>query len=296
MGVTPSPAVVRASELLYELASQPTQCFTVSELARKLGIPRATCDTVLRGLTDGGLVRRDDGLRYQLSPGCIALGDAARNANLALRAANAHAEQLAHEKSSVTAVSIRDRHSTRVSDVFDFGPPLGLRARVGAAMPLVPPFGSTFVAWDAEFEGEEWLERAQPALTPSEKDRYRAALAEIRQRGFSVTLVTERQPRLIASLERVAAEPRSDTYFDRDQVAQQMTQSEYLLGAIEADRLVRVAQVSAPVFQGNGVVAASIMLLGPTQEVTADEVWELGAQVAGAAAAASRGVSGAADR
>ena len=37
MGVTPSPAVVRASELLYEMARQPNQCFTVSELARKLG-------------------------------------------------------------------------------------------------------------------------------------------------------------------------------------------------------------------------------------------------------------------
>lgn len=274
------------------MARQPTQCLTVSELARKLAIPRATCDTLLRGLTDGGLVRRDGELRYQLSPGCIVIGDAARNANLALRAANAQAEQLAQETSSVTAVSIRDRNDTRVSDVFDFGPPLGLRARVGAAMPLVPPFGSTFVAWGSEREAEEWLERSQPALTSSEKDHYRSTLAEIRHRGFSVTLVTERQPSLIATLERVASDPLSDAYSDRDEVAQQMTHGEYLLGPIEADRLVRVAQVSAPVFQGNDAVGASIMLLGPTQEVTAAEVRELGAKVAEAAGAASRAISG----
>ena len=65
---------------------------------------------------------------------------AARAANPALRAAAHHAEALARAQSSVTAVSIRDRDETRVSDVFDFGPPLGFRARVGEAIQLVPPF------------------------------------------------------------------------------------------------------------------------------------------------------------
>jgi DNA-binding IclR family transcriptional regulator len=289
MSVSPSPSVIRASELLQELARQPTGGFTVSELARKLGVPRATCDTLLRGLSDGGLVKRDPELRYRLGPACVVIGDAARRANLALHAANLLAERLAKESSSVTAVSIRDRNETRVSDVFDFGPPLGLRARVGATMPLVPPFGSTFVAWGTDAEGEQWLDRTQPPLTSLEKTHYRTALSEIRHRGFSVTLVTDRQPTLIAALERVAGHARSeDAYVDRDQVARQMTHGEYLLAHIEPDALVRVAQVSAPVFQTTGMVEVSIMLLGPTQEVTADEVKELGLRVASAAGAATR--------
>jgi DNA-binding IclR family transcriptional regulator len=164
-------------------------------------------------------------------------------------------------------------------------------------MPLVPPFGATFVAWETESVGEQWLERTQPPLTPSEKSRYRFALDEIRHRGFSVTLVTDRQPRLIAALERVADHARSDdAYLDRDQVARQMTHGEYLLASIEPGELVRVAQVSAPVFQAKGMVGASIMLLGPTQEVTAAEVRELGARVADAADAATRSVTGGTDR
>jgi DNA-binding IclR family transcriptional regulator len=293
MGVTPSPAAIRAAELLHELARQPAGRFTVSELARSLGIPRATCDTLLHGLSEGGLVSRDSGLRYQLGPGCIVIGDAARTANLALRSARVEAELLAKQTSSVTAVSIRDRFDTRVANVFDFGPAIGLRARVGATMPLVPPFGATFVAWDTDSVCERWLERTQPPLTSSERTHYRRALHEIRRRGFSVTLVTDRQPTLIAALERVAEHAGSeDASQDRDQVARQMTHGEYLLAAIEPDELVRVAQVSAPVFQADGTVGVSIMLLGPTREVTAAEVNELGTRVAGAAAAATRSVAG----
>ena len=60
------------------MALHPTESFSVSALARELEVPRATCDTVLMGLAEGGLVvRRDDDLRYELGPSCIALGDAA---------------------------------------------------------------------------------------------------------------------------------------------------------------------------------------------------------------------------
>jgi DNA-binding IclR family transcriptional regulator len=92
-------------------------------------------------------VRRDAALRFELGPACIVVGDAARASNPALRAAARYGEALARAQSSVTAVSIRDRGQTRVSDVFDFGPPLGLRAHVGEAIQLAPPFGASFVAW-----------------------------------------------------------------------------------------------------------------------------------------------------
>ena len=290
MPLSPSPAVVRATDLLSYLAHHPTRRFTVSELARLVDIPRATCDTLLRGLAQRDFVRRDSVLRYELGPACIVIGDAARVANPTLRAAAEQAEALARAQSSVAAVSIRDRDETRVSDVFDFGPPLGFRARVGEAIQLAPPFGASFVAWEDEEGIGRWLDRADPPLTPAELAHYRAALDAIRLHGFSVTLVTARQPNLIDALERVASgREDDDARRARDEAARHMTHTEYLAADFEPDGMVRVAQISAPVFQADGHVGASIMLLGPIHEVSADEITQIGDRVAAAAAAATAG-------
>jgi len=293
MPLTPSPAAVRAAELLHHLARHPTHRFTVSELARETGLPRATCDTLLLGLAEGGLVRRDAARRYELGPACIVVGDAARAANPALRAAAERAEALARARSSVVAVAIRDQEETRVASVYDFGPPLGFRARVGEAIRLVPPFGASFVAWDDGAGVRRWLDRADPPLSPEEERHYRAALDAVRRRGFSVTLVTARQPTLIDALERLANEgDDDDVRRARDDAARQMTHTEYLAAELDPDRMVRVAQFSAPVFQPDGDVGASIMLLGPTQDLTAGEIDTIGRQLAETAAAASRDVRG----
>lgn len=294
MPLASSPAVVRAADLLHHLASHATQRFTVSELARQVGLPRATCDTLLLGLAERGFVRRDASLRYELGPACIVVGDAARTSNPALRAAAHHAEALARQQSSVAAVSIRDRGDTRVANVFDFGPPLGFRARVGEAIQLVPPFGASFVAWDDESGIRTWLERADPRLSSAETEHYREALDAVRRRGFSVTLVTARQPVLIEALERLADDRDLDAARRaRDEAIRQMTHSEYLAADIDFAGTVRVAQVSSPVFESDGRVGASIMLLGPTHEVTAGEIAALGEEVARSAAAATSDVHGA---
>lgn len=293
MPLAPSPAVVRAADLLHHLASHATQRFTVSELARQVGLPRATCDTLLLALSERGFVRRDSSLRYELGPACIVVGDAARTANPALRAAAHHAEALARTQSSVAAVSIRDLEDTRVASVFDFGPPLGFRARVGEAIQLVPPFGASFVAWDDEPGIRTWLDRADPPLSSTETEHYREALDAVRRRGFSVTVVTARQPVLIEALERLADDRNLDAARRaRDEAVRQMTHSEYLAGNIDFDGTVRIAQVSSPVFEPDGRVGASIMLLGPTHEVTAGEIAALGERVARSAAAATSDVHG----
>lgn len=74
-----------------------------------------------------------------------------------------------------------------------------------------------------------------------------------------------------------------------DEAARHMTHTEYLAADFEPDGMVRVAQISAPVFQADGHVGASIMLLGPIHEVSADEITQIGDRVAAAAAAATAG-------
>jgi DNA-binding IclR family transcriptional regulator len=292
MALQPSPAVVRAGELLRYFAAHPTPPFTVSELARHVGVPRATCDSLLLGLAEAGLVRRDGGRRYRLGPACIALGDAGRAANPAVRAASVHAEALARTRAMVTAVSIRAGDETRVVNVFDFGPPFGLRARAGESIALVPPFGASFVAWDDEAV-EAWLGRAEPPLQPAGVRRYRAALEAVRRRGYSITVPTARQQEFADALEHLVGQPDAEEVRRRrDQAARAMAHSDYLAAEIDADAAMRLTQVSAPVFDAAGDVTASIMLLGPNHDVTAAEVTALGELVAGAAAAATRDIGG----
>src|SRR5262245_37710835 len=138
MPINPSPAVLRACEVLAHLAKHPTESFSVSELARQVGVPRATCDAILQALAVHRLVtRRDEDLRYELGPGGIAIGDAACSANPVLRAAKTEAEQLARAIGACVALSVRDGNTARVVEVFDFGPLFTARARVGQVIPLV---------------------------------------------------------------------------------------------------------------------------------------------------------------
>jgi DNA-binding IclR family transcriptional regulator len=292
MPLSPSPAVVRAADVLHHLASHPTQRFTVSQLARHVGVPRATCDTLLLGLAERGFVRRDAALRYELGPACIVVGDAARTANPALRAAAHRAETLAREHSGVTAVSMRDRDETRVAHVFDFAPALALRVRVGEAIHLTPPFGAVFIAWDDDESIDRWLGRADPSLTPAELAYYRTALEAIRQHGFSATLMTPRQPSLIEALDRLADDGRPAARRARDEAARQLAHSEYLVTRLDPAATVRIAQISAPVFEPDGQIGASIMMLGPTHDVTAAEMVALGELVAASATAATRDIHG----
>src|SRR5579862_1078201 len=175
---------VRGGEVLHHLAAHPTRAFTVAELARAVGVPRATCTSLLLGLAHQGFVRRDPELRYGLGPACIVVGDAARAATPGLRAAAVHAEAFARAHASVVAVTMRDGDETRVAHVFDFGPPFGICVRAGEAIRLVPPFGASFVAWDDEARIQAWLARAEPPLTNAETRRYRAALDAVRRRGY----------------------------------------------------------------------------------------------------------------
>jgi DNA-binding IclR family transcriptional regulator len=293
MPLVPSPAAVRAGDLLTRLAAHPTGVLTVTELARQAGIPRATCNSLLLGLAEHGFVRRDAALRYELGPACIVVGDAARAARPALGAAAVHGEALARARSSVVAVTITDGDQTRVANVFDFGPPFGIRPRAGDAIALAPPFGASFVAWDDDRDIQAWLDRAQPPLTPAEVARYHAALEAVRRRGYSVTVATARQPDLAAALERLADDPDArEARRVRDEAIRELAHSEYLAAEVDRRAAARLTQISAPVFEPGGAVTASIMLLGPAHEVTGAEITVLGQLVLAAATRATNDIGG----
>jgi DNA-binding IclR family transcriptional regulator len=292
MPITPTPAVLRACELLRHMVDHPTRAFSVSELARTAAVPRATCDAILQALAVQRFVRRSaDDRRYELGPGCIELGEAARIANPTLRAAKVEAERLAQSLGACVAVSVHEGQTVRVVDVFDFAPLFAVRARVGQVIPLVPPFGAVFVAWNDE-DAEAWIGRAGASLTPAERDGYRRALEGIRRRGYSVSIVAPR-PALEETFEVLARPPETnDARRARDELIHEAMHSAYLPADLEIEAAVRVGQVSAPVFDRTGRVEVSLLVPGPGLDITSTELRELGRRLVEAANRATREAGG----
>src|SRR4029077_9098640 len=86
MPAPPSPAVLRACDVLDHLATNPEDAFSVSEVARSVGVPRASCDSVLLARAKRGLEQRADEGRSWLGRACRTFGGAARVAGAPLSA------------------------------------------------------------------------------------------------------------------------------------------------------------------------------------------------------------------
>jgi len=274
MPIAPSPAVLRACDVLGHLAAYPTESFSVSELARSVGAPRATCDAVLPALMQRGLVYRSADRRYSLGPTCRSLGDAAESAAAPLVAVEPVAKALARTTSSCVAISSCTHGSTRVDRVFDHAGAFAIRPRVGESAPLIPPFGAVFVAWDDTAIGT-WLDRAGASIDEAERDYARAALAALRERGFAISTIAVR-PELVRLLEDLADRVPDHTTIDRrDSLIRELAPSRYLTLELASDRPQRVIQMSAPVFDATGAVVFSLMILGQSYELEPDEIGEL---------------------
>jgi DNA-binding IclR family transcriptional regulator len=293
MPINPSTGVLRAGNLLWHLARSPSESYSVSELARMVGVPRATCDSILQALAEHGLVmRREPAGRYQLGAVCVALGDAARAAHPVLDAASAEAEQVARALKGNVAVCTRTGDEARVVAAFDHGPPFGIRAHVGEAIPLVPPFGAVFVAWD-DAGADRWFAQADADVEERYLDHYRRALDAVRRRGYSVSVATTERSEYVDALETLIASPESEqARRTRDEMIREMQSSEYLATDIGEDTRIRLNQMSAPVFDAKGGVGAAIMLLSPRYDLTGAEVRDLGEQITRAADRATENARG----
>jgi DNA-binding IclR family transcriptional regulator len=169
-------------------------------------------------------------------------------------------------------VSLRDGEGSRVVQVFDHGPPFGPSARVGQSISHAPPFGAVYVAWDPS-DGEAWISRAGATLSPAERDRYRLALAEVRARGYSVTVAGPREPELASTLDTLTSAPDADdARRARDDLIAVYRHSEYLATDLDAREHVHVTHMSAPVFDHTGRAAASILVIGPDYDITTTEL------------------------
>lgn len=145
---------------------------------------------------------------------------------------------------------------------YDSRPP----TRVGQRIPLVPPLGAIYLAWQPEDAVRRWLE-ATP-LTEQQRTEFRTALDRVRRRGWSVGLGNDVHSQVEAELARMygPGEAISD-----EQRRRLLDLIRALGGLYEPEELVSgqaydVRNVQVPVFDETGSVAIclSVYRLPPT--------------------------------
>jgi DNA-binding IclR family transcriptional regulator len=266
-------AASRSIEILNYLAAHPAEGFTLSELARRLGINVSSAHGLLTVLTEAGYLERHHRLRtYTLGPAVVAVGDAAREHHPAIELACEAARDLAHELGlEVTVTTVAGDDILFVSRAGEHHAP-DLTAHVGQRVPFAPPLGTVFIAWGG---AERWLERAEDPASME------AVLAGVRDRGYAIGLEADSRRALGRALEQLARSTpaASDQHAALEALVAELGHADYQVRELEETRTYDVSFVAAPVFGPGGDVTLAITLIGFPPRLPAARIATYGEQV-----------------
>ncbi len=286
------------------LASHPDERFTLSEVARRCSLNKATAHALLSTLAERGvLLRHPDEKRYSLGPRLVAIGDAARRGYTAVDFAPAVLDGLAAATGHCArAWRVSGDHMVCVAQA---GPGAnstgGERERGGppapVSLPLVPPVGLVFMAWSDAPTVEAWLARAGAGETVGSAVE---ALPAIRRQGFAVMEASAEW----RALTRTGAGAHGGAARGRlvDDAATPAAQRELLravahqplvVGQLTAGRSYHPADVTAPVFGSEGTVDLAVSVAGLSDDaVDGRDLRAIAARVVAAADALTLAVTG----
>jgi DNA-binding IclR family transcriptional regulator len=296
MSLAPSPTAARVVEILDFLATRPTESFTTSQLARALDQNRTTCQSVVFSLESAGWVRRTTEKAYSLGASAIVAGQAALAAlpfldDIETELASLHAE---FGVEAVASVKTDDQMVV----VARMGPDRTLvpSLHVGLTVPLVPPFGLAFVAWDDD-AFDRWLRRGTDTLSEDDIERLRRAATVVRGLGYCVTLDRTSRARLADAIRDLDLAARSpDARARRDQLVDTLAHDEYVMLDIEHQADQPVSQISAPVFGADGRVLATLSVMAFPHELIVEDMPRVAGRLRTSARAVTRRVNGPATR
>jgi DNA-binding IclR family transcriptional regulator len=292
----PALSAERTVEILNFLAAHPLESFTLSELSARLDINKASAHAVLGTLTEAGyLVRHPRHKTYELGPALVAVGHAALERHRAVDVARDEIRRLSTKlDAEVLASAIVAEEMVIVARA---GRPTSTGLWVGARIPLVPPLGTVFVAWSPEAEIDEWLHRVGASATGSDLDRYRRAVAAVRDRGYSVGLEAEARTRLGELLAELVDHPHArDSRAAIDAAVDDLGHEEYNLLDSDDARSAVVNHIAAPVFGRHGEVVLALTMHGFAEPLPVAEVPRQAALLLRAARTVTAAASGRAPR
>ena len=178
----------RVVDVMNFLAAHPTESFTLSELAARLGLSIGSTHRLLTTLAEARFLSRHPKHKtYSLGMALVAIGQAAlaqhRDIDVARREmallasdlkVHCHPCAIVHEELLFLAAE-------GVPQSYE---PLN---SVGDRRPYMPPLGMVHAAWAEPDEQEDYIARAPAALSDAAREHLARSLGVIRKRGYAMS-------------------------------------------------------------------------------------------------------------
>jgi DNA-binding IclR family transcriptional regulator len=178
----------RVVEVMNFLAAHPTESFTLSEVATRLGLSIGSAHRLLTTLAEARyLSRHPKHKTYSLGMALVAIGQAALAQHRDLDIARREMARLASE------LRVQCHACVVVDDELLFLASEGLPQsysplnRAGDRRPFMPPLGMVHAAWADPDDQEDYIGRAPAALNERARSHVVRSLDVIRQRGFAMS-------------------------------------------------------------------------------------------------------------
>lgn len=264
----------RVMDVLNFLAAHPTDAFSLTEIARHIGLTNGSAHRILTTLANGMFLTRNEKHRtYSLGLGLVAIGQASIERHRGIEIARHHIARLGAElgvQCSINTVAhdeivVLAKEGTAQSQ-------LGL-TRVGERRPLVPPVGISHVAWSGEDVIAGYVEKARPLLSKAMLQRLIDTFPLVRNRGFALAA---KGPR--------AGKGHDATWLPMDQVRDaaywnavaamigELTPGEIQVFDISEAVKSGVSYISVPIFSPERKVAFQLVASGLPRDLTAPDI------------------------
>jgi DNA-binding IclR family transcriptional regulator len=259
----------RVVEVMNFLAAHPTDAFTLTEIASRLGLSNGSAHRVLTTLTESHYLSRHPKRKtYSLGMALLAIGQAALSKRRDIEIARQEVIRLAADLGTqcvATTIANGELVIVACAGTPRTSEPIN---QIGERRPFIPPLGITSAAWADLGEQREYLARAPAAFSDKAKQRLHEAMHVIRERGYSISGSGPaiRALRQLTSLP-VGYQTNESYWAGLRQLLTDLSESEIQLLDLDEVKPEGVSYINAPVFSPSGEVVLELSLNGLTPEL-----------------------------
>jgi DNA-binding IclR family transcriptional regulator len=267
-----SPGTQRTIAVLNFFAATPETWFSLSEVARRLNLNKATSHALLAELADCGFLIRHPDKTYSLGPAAVALGVAAgRLQYRVLERAKPEMEALSERfDADCTAITVSGQEAV----VLDRTGPGRSTAEhgLGQRTPLALPLGGIYVAWSSPDVIAAWAGRHFEASEPS--DGFAEVLDSIRANGYAVGLARDARVELSRAIQEIhqSNQQKAPVRELVERLLEELAVNNYTLLEIDDDQTYNMGYITAPIFDSDSRVILTLSLMGFSHPETGREV------------------------
>lgn len=250
----------RALETINFLALNPHGAYTLTELSRALDISPASMTDVLASLVTLGYVARHPVRKtYHVGAALVTIGESAAERHPVIGLAKDEMQRLADRGYEVVG-GLLVGDDILIASIA--GRPRGGSRRIyrGERLPLIPPFGTVFLAWMEDAEVAARLNRADVRESPA---ALREVLDAVRARGYAIGLSNSAPRRERTEILTALAATPGDEGLRTALRETMIVERDYALLDVDPAQEYHVASIAAPVFDFDRQVVFALVLSDP---------------------------------